>query len=85
MMKAWIKTAAVQDDISAEKSRCILLLVFRKAYDTVDRDLLFESMRLFELDEVFVNLTRCIHTGTSALFVVSGDQSQVLPVSSGIQ
>ena len=40
---------------------------------------------MFEFDEGFVNLTRCIQTGPSALFVVSGDQSQILPVRSGIR
>ena len=69
----------------ADQSRCILLLDFQKAYDTVDRDFLFESLRLFGFDERFVDLMRRIHSGTSARFVVNGCQSRALPVSSGIR
>ena len=57
MMKmAQLSTAARQDDMPADQSRCILLLDFPKAYDTVDRDSLFESLRLFGFDERFVDL-----------------------------
>ena len=85
MMMAQLSTAARQDDMPADQSRCILLLDFRKAYDTVDRDFLFESLRLFGFDERFVDLMRRIHSGTSARFVVNGCQSRALPVSSGIR
>ena len=80
-----LSTAARQDDMPADQSRCILLLDFRKAYDTVDRNFLLETLRLFGFDERFVDLMRRIHSGTSARFVVNGCQSRELPVSSGIR
>ena len=48
MMMTQLTAAVMQDDMSAEQSRSILLLNFRRAYDTVDRDLLDESLRLFQ-------------------------------------
>uniref|UniRef100_A0AAV1V694 Reverse transcriptase domain-containing protein n=1 Tax=Peronospora matthiolae TaxID=2874970 RepID=A0AAV1V694_9STRA len=85
MMMAQLTTATEQIDLTAEDSRCILLLDFRKAYDTVDRDFLYESMRLFGFTESFVDLICRIHTGTTATFVVNGGQSSALPVRSGIR
>lgn len=71
--------------MSAKDSRCVLLLDFRKAYDTVDREFLSETLRLFGFSEQFVDLICRIHSGTSASFVVNGNQSAVLPVRSGIR
>uniref|UniRef100_A0AAV1UDS8 Reverse transcriptase domain-containing protein n=1 Tax=Peronospora matthiolae TaxID=2874970 RepID=A0AAV1UDS8_9STRA len=85
MMMAQLTTATEQIDLTAEDSRCILLLDFRKAYDTVDRDFLYESMRLFGFTESFIDLICRIHTGTTATFVVNGGQSSALPVRSGIR
>ena len=49
IINAQLTNAAVQHDVSAEKSRRILLLDFRKAYDTVDRDSLYKTMQLFKV------------------------------------
>lgn len=38
MMMAHLATARELEEVSAAQSRCILLLDFRKAYDTVDRE-----------------------------------------------
>uniref|UniRef100_A0AAV1UFP2 Reverse transcriptase domain-containing protein n=1 Tax=Peronospora matthiolae TaxID=2874970 RepID=A0AAV1UFP2_9STRA len=56
MMMAQLTTATEQVDLTAEGSRCISLLDFRKAYDTVDRDFLYESMRLFGFTDSFIDL-----------------------------
>ena len=85
MMMAQLTTATEQPNLTAEDSRCILLLDFRKAYDTVDRNFLYETLRIFGFNESFVDLIYRIHTRTTASFVVNGGRSAALPVRSGIR
>ena len=85
MMMAQLQTAADHEDLAARQSRCILLLDFRKAYDTVDREFMYETLHHFGFAKQFVDLIRRIHNGTTATFVVNGCESSALPVRSGIR
>ena len=82
MMMAQLTTATSQEELNADDSRCILLLDFRKAYDTVDREFLYETLRQFGYDGCFIDLIRRVHTGTTARFVVDGGHSAPIPVLS---
>lgn len=85
VMMAQITAATDQDDVTAKNSRYILLLDFRKAYDTVDREFMSETLRHSGFDDRLVDLISGIHKGTTASFVVNGSQSVALPVISGIR
>uniref|UniRef100_M4B8A9 RxLR effector candidate protein n=1 Tax=Hyaloperonospora arabidopsidis (strain Emoy2) TaxID=559515 RepID=M4B8A9_HYAAE len=43
MMMAQLTTATGQEDVTADKSRCIFLLDFKKTYNPVDRDFMYEA------------------------------------------
>lgn len=68
MMMANITTAISEPDVEAALSRAILLLDFRQAYDTVDRDFLFLVLRRFSFSSEFVEMIRLLHEGTTAPF-----------------
>ena len=76
MMMAQLTTATEQPNLTAEDSRCILLLDFWKAYDTVDRNFLYETLRIFGFNESFVDLIYRIHTRTQ---LVSSSMEVGLP------
>uniref|UniRef100_A0AAV1T2A2 Reverse transcriptase domain-containing protein n=1 Tax=Peronospora matthiolae TaxID=2874970 RepID=A0AAV1T2A2_9STRA len=85
MMLAQLATATSGTTTSADDSRVILLLDFRKAYDTVDREFLYEDLRQFGFAERYVQLITRLHTGTTAAFLVNGEQSGPISVVSGIR
>lgn len=57
-------------------SRAVLLLDFKKAYDTVARDFLFLVLRSFGFSLEFVRLIQKLHEGTTARFLVNGELSE---------
>ena len=67
----------------AASSRANLLLDFRKAYDTVSQEFLFEAMRAFGFDGAFITMVRHLHTNTAARFLVNGILSDPAPVRTG--
>ena len=85
MMLSQLASASNDEDRPFSSSRVILLLDFRKAYDTVDQEFLYASLRHFNFDEQFFQLIQRMHTGTSARFSVNGEQSEPLAVHSGIR
>jgi hypothetical protein len=85
MMLAMLATAAPNPDLEAAMSRVILLLDFRKAYDTVVREFLFLVLEKFGFSKEFVNMIRRLHNGTTARFLVNGELSDLQDVVSGIR
>ena len=85
MMLSQITSASDEVDLPASASRVILLLDFRKAYDTVDREFLYAALRAFHFDDRFIHLIQRMHTGTTARFSVNGEQSDPIAVRSGIR
>ena len=84
MMMAHLQSARAESNLLADASRAIVLLDFRKAYDTVDRYFMVEALRHFGFDEKFLALIQWLHTNTTARFSVNGELSSVRPVWSGI-
>eukprot|EP00644_Phytophthora_capsici_P003451 jgi/Phyca11/8806/fgenesh1_pm.PHYCAscaffold_31_\ len=85
MMMAILAQANHQPELAAELSEVILLLDFKKAYDTVSREFLFVVLRKFRFSEAFINMLRKLHDGTTAQFLVNGELSEVQVVRSGIR
>ena len=81
MMMAHLSTALDQEELPAAQSLFILLLDFRMSYDTMDRELLYETLLQFGFDVRFIDL---IHIGTTASFVVNGSHATPLSVWSDI-
>ena len=84
-MMAHLQSAREESNLNADASRAIVLLDFRKAYDTVDRDFMVEALRLFGFDENFLALMQRLHTNTTARFSVNGELFSVRPIRSGIR
>ena len=85
MMLSQLATATTDEAIEASESRLILLLDFRKAYDTVDREFLYAALPQFEFDTRYIQPIRRLHTGTTASFLVNRDKSEPFSVVSGIR
>ena len=85
MMLAHLQSEREESDLSADASRAIVLLDFRKAYDTVDRDFMIEALRQFKFDEILLALIQRLHTTTTAHFSVNGELSSIRPVRSSIR
>ncbi|CAI5719351.1 unnamed protein product [Peronospora destructor] len=85
MMLALLATAKDELELAAARSRAILLLDFRKAYDTVAREFLFLVLVRFGFSQEFTEMIRKLHNGTTARFVVNGELSEPQEVVSGIR
>ncbi|KAE8915450.1 hypothetical protein PF003_g614 [Phytophthora fragariae] len=85
MMLAILATAKGEPELAAELSRVVLLLDFRKAYDTVAREFLFLALIKFGFSQEFVDMIRRLHAGTTATFLVNGELSDPQEVLSGIR
>ncbi|KAE9266852.1 hypothetical protein PR003_g31975, partial [Phytophthora rubi] len=85
MMLAMLATATSRPDLAATLSQVILMLDFKKAYDTVARDFLFLAMQRFGFSPAFIAMIRKLHNGTIARFLVNGELSEPQEVLSGIR
>ena len=85
MMMTMLATATAEPELAANMSRVVLLLDFRKAYDTVAREFLFVALLRFGFSQDFVTMIRKIHDGTTAQFVANGELSESQAVISGIR
>jgi ribonuclease HI len=63
----------------------VLLVDFRKAYDTVDRDFLWLALENFGYPPSFIQLVTRLHRTTQARFLVNGELSKNFAVTSGIR
>ncbi|EEY66740.1 uncharacterized protein PITG_23108 [Phytophthora infestans T30-4] len=85
VMLAILATAKAESELAAALSRVILLLDFRKAYDTVAREFLFLVLIRFGFSPEFVQMLRNLHEGTTARFLVNGELSDPQDVVSSIR
>ena len=85
MMLAAVSTARAEPDLTAARSRVILLLDFRKAYDTVAWVFLFQVLESFGFATPFINMMRKLHESTTAKFLVDDSLSQPLEITTGIR
>ncbi|CAH0474837.1 unnamed protein product [Peronospora belbahrii] len=77
MMLAHLQRVREESTLNADASRAIVLLDFREAYDTVDRDFIVEAVRLFGFSENFLALIQRLHTNTTARYSVNGELSSL--------
>ena len=74
-----------------EKSReqhqplSIAFVDLKKAFDTVDRSLLFSILERFGCPPVFLGLLRALHTGNTAVVRVGGSHSDSFGVTMGVK
>eukprot|EP00644_Phytophthora_capsici_P001845 jgi/Phyca11/82100/gw1.14.811.1 len=85
MMVALLQTAKAEPNIEAADSRAILLLDFRKAYDTVAREFMLLALRKFNFAKEFIAMVEKLHQGTTAKFLVNTELSQQISVETGIR
>ena len=56
-----------------------------KAFDTVNRDLLWNILRKFGCPPIFIAILQQFHTGICAQVVMAGSQSSSFPVEVGVK
>lgn len=62
-----------------------MLLDIWKVYDTVDREFISETLHQFGFGQQYGEISRSMHTGTSARFAANGEISVTIRVESGIR
>lgn len=68
-----------------EEAPGILLVDFRKAYDTLNRPYLLRAMEALSFAPAFIQLVDRMHQNTTARFLVNGSTSRPIPVTRGIR
>ena len=84
-MLAALKTQKTEDNQATDDTPMIVLLDFRKAYDTVDRSFLQQALLKFGFSARFTELIHRLHQATTARFIVNNEQSQAFHVRTGIR
>ena len=69
--------------IEQQQELYIVFVDFSKAFDTVDRDLLWKVLRLFGCPERLVEMIRLFHDGMKATVCVGDEQSNNFPINHG--
>lgn len=67
------------------KEALVLLLDFSKAYDSLDRQFLYQALRWHGFPEPFITTIKALHTGTTARFRANGHLSAKMEVFNGIR
>ena len=67
------------------RNMCMAFIDLTKAFDTVDRDLLWRVMRRFGCPRKFVAIVRAFHTNMEASVVVGGDETEHFAVQVGVK
>ncbi|OWZ15270.1 reverse transcriptase [Phytophthora megakarya] len=70
---------------SEHRNALALLLDFAKAYDSLERDFLYQARRRHGYPEHFVTVIKSLHTGTTVRFLANGEHSRTLTVTRGIR
>jgi hypothetical protein len=63
----------------------VILIDFRKAYDTIDRDFLRYALHACGYPSAFINIVDTMHADTSARFLVNGELSASFDTVTGIR
>ena len=54
----------------------LLFLDFRKAFDTVEWNFMFETLKLFNFDHTFITCVKCLYTNISTCIYNNGWKSE---------
>ena len=71
VMLVAVSAAWAEPDLEAPRSRVILLLGFRKTYNTVVWDYLFQFLEKYGFASTFIHVLRKLHESTTAKFLVN--------------
>jgi hypothetical protein len=63
----------------------LLKLDFRKAYDSVSWDFLFEAMNQMDMPHRFVQMVRLLFGDAESAVVVNGELSDPFPIQRGMR
>ena len=80
-------SVAKQAEVASEDQRnaLVLLLDFAKAYDSLDREFLYATLRRHVYPPHLVNVIKMLHTGTTAKFLANGEKSRRLKITREIR
>ena len=84
-MLAAVSIARAEPELTAAKSRVILLLDFKKAYDTVAWEFVFHVLTSYGCARPFIHMMRKLHASTNAIFLVNVSVSELLVITTGIR
>ena len=56
-----------------------------KAFDTIDRDMLWDVMRKFGCPRKFVAIVKAFHTNMKASVVIGGNETETFPMQVGLK
>jgi ribonuclease HI len=84
-MQAVLTTKHCKPEVTEQDSPVVISLDFAKAYDTIRRDFLFETMAKWGFRDDFLDIIKALHSNTTAVFENNGDLSRLVPVTSGIR
>ena len=71
--------------VGAENAPALVLLDFAKAYDSLDRLFLFDTMATMGFPPKFMTVIRNLHTNTTARFLINGMEGPTFNISRGIR
>ena len=67
------------------RNLCMAFIDLAKAFDTVNRDLLWRVMRKFGCPQKFTNVVRAFHSGMMATVIVGGKETEPFGVEVGVK
>ncbi|KAG3084880.1 hypothetical protein PI124_g13640 [Phytophthora idaei] len=82
LLEAAMAVASESEELTQAQA---LLLDFAKAYDSLDREFLFEVLAAKGFPPKFIAIVRAIHNRTTVKFMANGGLSRAMDVSSGIR
>ena len=68
-----------------QKDLCMAFIDLSKAFDTVNRDLLWQTLLKFGCPQKFVNIIKSFHSGMMATVLVAGEESEPFAVEVGVK
>ena len=71
--------------VGADQAPVLVLLDFAKAYDSLNRLFLFETMAAMGFPSKFMQVIKHLHTNTTARFLINGTVGPSFPISRGIR
>jgi hypothetical protein len=74
-----------EKSIEQQRPLYMVFIDFTKAFDTVDRDLLWKLLEHYGCPDIFVKIIREFHDGMQASVLVDGDTTESSPVCHGVK
>ena len=70
--------------VEQQRSLCIVIMDFSKAFDTVNRWTLWKVIKAYGCPELFINMIRQFHDGMTGRVSTGGDISNAFPINHGV-